>query len=99
MEQSSDTDMGLRLFYELCEKAQQARQMPELFDCFFTQEELSALSLRVRLVQALLQADQPQRDIAKSLHVSISKITRGSNQLKKIGKSLKSLLQRVMLSV
>lgn len=56
----------------------------QLFDLFFTEEEKEALATRALIIDALLEAKQTQRDIAETLKVSISKITRGSNMLKRM---------------
>jgi Trp operon repressor len=47
---------------------------------FFTPKECDTLCDRYQLVAMLLQ-DQPQREIAKQLGVSISQISRGSAEL------------------
>jgi TrpR family transcriptional regulator, trp operon repressor len=88
---------GMGLFYQLLAEAEKKDEMKALFECFFTQEELQALSLRVHLVKALLAEELSQREISKRLNVSISKITRGSNQLKTITRSFGALLKRVLL--
>jgi TrpR family trp operon transcriptional repressor len=52
------------------------------FRALFTPRELADLALRWALVKAL-RKKEPQREIAKTLGVSLCKITRGSRELKK----------------
>ncbi len=82
------SELGLERFFRLISDAEKKEDLLQLFNCFFTPEELSALSLRVNVVKALLDGDLSQREIAKQLHTSISKVTRGSRQLKSISPEL-----------
>ena len=88
-----NNENGLEAFLSLCMKIKSLKQMRELFDLFFTPEELDALDGRYRIVCALLAAEDSQRTMADKLNVSIAKITRGSNGLKKIDGDLKSFLE------
>ena len=81
-------------FIELCQAAPSKRVLKELFDLFFTHEELEQLAGRHEIVQALLQGKLTQREIMGKFGVSITQITRGSNALKSISQSLKSFLIR-----
>jgi TrpR family transcriptional regulator, trp operon repressor len=78
----SDETQGWESFCELCSEFKDSDQIKELFELILTTEEKFALSMRYQLVKELLLGELSQRDIAKKLNVSISKITRGSNQLK-----------------
>lgn len=51
-----------------------------LMEDFFTPAELDGLALRWQIVKELKKGT-PQREIAETLKVSISKITRGSREL------------------
>lgn len=84
---------GLKEFIQLCMGIKDEKQFASLFDLFLTEEEKSALSLRFLLVRELLKHENTQRDIAKRLNISIAKITRGSNELKRINKSLLKYLE------
>ncbi len=64
----------------------------ELFLFLFTSQELEQLTARFEIVQSLVQAKKTQREIAAELGLSIAKITRGSNELKRISKDLKAYL-------
>jgi TrpR family trp operon transcriptional repressor len=62
--------------------------------CFlFTAEERSSLETRCLIIKALLDQKRTQREISEDLNVSIAKITRGSNELKRISPKLREYLQ------
>ena len=86
---------GWRRFLTLC-SASSPKELEELFDLFFTLEEKEAVGKRYLILKALLDRKLTQREIAKVAHVSISKITRGSNALKVISSKMKEALQRDM---
>lgn len=83
-------------FIDLCQSVKDPQLTAELFDLFFTPEEKEDFSNRYLIIQALLQQDKPQRQIAKDLHVSIAKITRGSNELKRISPALLAYLHHYL---
>jgi TrpR family trp operon transcriptional repressor len=86
----------LQEFAKLCRETQSETQLLELFDLFFTPDEIDNLKLRYSIVQALLQQTKPQRQIAKELNVSIAKITRGSNELKRLNQAFLQYLKEKM---
>ncbi len=55
----------------------------ELLELFFTQNELEQLSARYGIIKGLLKGELTQRELAAELQLSIAKITRGSNELKR----------------
>jgi TrpR family trp operon transcriptional repressor len=59
--------------------------------CLLTPSETADIAARWALVKAL-NAGTPQREIAKSLEVSLCKITRGSRELKKPGSAFQRIL-------
>jgi TrpR family trp operon transcriptional repressor len=75
---------GWNKFVELCLCAQDKKDLLNLFDLFLTPEEKDNLALRFLIIQELLSQASNQRDMAKNLNVSIAKITRGSNELKRM---------------
>ena len=83
---------GWRCFLNWCSATQDKELLTELFDCLLTPEEKESIETRCLIVQALLQQEKPQRQISEELKVSIAKITRGSNQLKRISSKLKTFL-------
>jgi TrpR family trp operon transcriptional repressor len=87
---------NLHQFLKLCLEMNTIEELEQLFELFLTLEEKDDLAKRLLIVQALLEKEQSQRDIAKSLQVSIAKITRGSNQLKVMSDHFKKLILQNM---
>ena len=85
---------GLECFIELCLSTKDKKTASLLFDLFLTPEERTDLAMRFFIVKELLQEEKTQRQIAKDLNVSIAKITRGSNELKRIDRKLLTYLKR-----
>ena len=83
---------GWRCFLDWCVGAQDHALLTELFDCLLTPEEKDSIEMRCLIIRALLDKGQTQRQISDALQVSIAKITRGSNQLKRISPALKAYL-------
>lgn len=65
----------------LCE-IQDRNEMRFFLDQILTVAEINDLLDRVRIYQALACTDDPQRECAKKLEVSISKVTRGASNLR-----------------
>jgi len=80
-------------FLKLCLSAKTEKQLDALFDLFLTPEEKSSITTRHAIVHELLAEKKPQRQIAAELAVSIAKITRGSNELKRISPKLRGFLK------
>lgn len=87
---------GWRCFLELCLSAEDEKVLDELFGLLFTAEERSSLETRCLIIKALLDQKRTQREISEDLNVSIAKITRGSNELKRISPKLKHYLQDLL---
>ena len=87
---------AFKKFIDLCLEQKDEALTQELFDLFFTSEEKEDLATRYLIVEELLKEEKTQREMAKDLHVSISKITRGSNELKRISSKLIHFLQKKM---
>ncbi len=85
---------GWKEFLALCLKAKSIKSLDKLLRLHLTQEEQQAVAMRYLIVRELLKGEKTQRDMAKTLHVSIAKITRGSNSLKIIDEELKVLLKQ-----
>lgn len=93
---SESSEDGWQAFVRLCSQFEKPEELRELFDLFFTIEEKEALSKRHALIRALLEGKMTQREIAETVDVSISKITRGSNALKIISRTLREALKNMM---
>lgn len=71
-----------------------AENMEQLMGELFTENELSALILRWELMK-MLKEGKTQRAIAKDLHVSLCKVTRGNKILKNINSMSGKLLEEL----
>jgi TrpR family trp operon transcriptional repressor len=85
-------EQGWHEFIQLCLSAKNEKALSTLLELFLTAEEKDAVSTRCLIIKALLKQELPQRQMADELHVSIAKITRGSNELKRIAPDLKKFL-------
>ncbi|HEX4045420.1 MAG TPA: trp operon repressor [Gammaproteobacteria bacterium] len=88
------TEKGWHEFLTLCLAVRDEKLLSELFELFFTAEERASLATRYLIVKALLDQKETQREMSDELSVSIAKITRGSNELKRISAKLKQFLQK-----
>lgn len=70
----------LKDLYELFASVSSEKEAKLLLEDMLTPQELASLAERWQLIQEL-NNKTPQRDIAKKLNISISKITRGSRML------------------
>jgi len=75
---------GLNEFSNLCLSAKDDKFISQLFDLFFTSEERNDLAMRYWIIKELILGEKTQRQIAEDLQVSIAKITRGSNEIKRM---------------
>ncbi len=89
---------GWNGFLELCLKAKDKKSLSVLLELFLTHEEQTDLAMRYLIVKDLLKEEKTQREIAKDLNVSIAKITRGSNELKRLNEKLRAFLQQQFLA-
>ncbi len=85
---------GWHYFLELCMGAADKQILTELFSLLLTAEERSDMETRCLIIKALLDQEKTQRQMSDELRVSIAKITRGSNELKRISPQLKAYLQK-----
>lgn len=88
------TKNGWHDFIELCMSADNGELLSDIFDLFLTPEEKSSIDTRCSIVKALLEKKKTQRTMSEDLKVSIAKITRGSNELKRISPKLMQYLQK-----
>jgi TrpR family transcriptional regulator, trp operon repressor len=88
--------VGWRCFTKLCLATKNEKLLSSLCDLLLTQEEKESIAMRCLIVMDLLKQEKTQRDMAEDLHVSIAKITRGSNELKRMPSKLIEFLKRNM---
>ena len=77
---------------ELFSQVKDYEKMENLLLMFLTINEREYLVDRYRIVRAFLTTELTQREIAEQFHVSISKITAGSNELKRTSGDFKKVL-------
>lgn len=70
------------------------KELEKVLDALLTFEEKEMLIDRMLIFEALFKGEKTQRELAKDLEISISKITRGANALKGIPEDVKNLLKR-----
>jgi TrpR family trp operon transcriptional repressor len=87
---------GWRSFIKFCLATKNEKTLSSLFDFFLTQEEKESVAMRCLIIKELLKGKKTQRDMAEDLHVSIAKITRGSNELKRVSPKLIEFLKENM---
>ncbi len=81
---------------EICQylaKTDDAKTIFKFLESLLTPKEMQTLSSRWQIVK-LLHQGVPQRKIAKDLHLSLCKITRGSKELKKPNSILKQAVKQ-----
>jgi TrpR family trp operon transcriptional repressor len=93
---SNMNQLGWRNFLQLCLASKNEKMLSSLFDLLLTQEERESIAMRCLIVMELLKQEKTQRGMAKDLHVSIAKITRGSNELKRMPVKLIEFLKQHM---
>ena len=70
-----------------------AKSINQVLDVLLTPEEESAIASRLAIMRALMKGESSQRAIATDLNVSIAKITRCSNNLKRLSPKDKQLIE------
>ncbi len=88
------TDEDWLNFVRICAKERDNTRLQQLFDFFLTHEERQSIATRLSLTKALLAEEMTQREMAERLHISIAKITRGSNELKRLTAAEKAQLKK-----
>jgi len=88
---------GWHCFLELCLASKEEKDLGALFDLFLTAEERESIATRCLLISELLAEEKPQRQISQELGISIAKITRGSNELKRISQKYKEYLRDMLV--
>lgn len=88
---------GWKNFIALCLECKNGDTLSSLFELFFTQEERESIATRYLIIYELLKKEKTQRIIADDCHVSIAKITRGSNELKRMSPELIEFLKKQII--
>lgn len=83
-------------FINCCVKQTDPNQLTQLLNLFLTHQERESISTRVCLIEALLTEKLTQRQIAEKFEISIAKITRGSNELKRLSDKQRSSLRTLL---
>lgn len=84
-------------FIKLCLSAKTSEPLTKILNVLLTAEEKEDISMRCLIVKELLTEEKTQREIAKDLKVSITKITRGSNELKRQDLKLLNYLKKHLI--
>lgn len=83
-------------FIGCCAQQTDQHQLSQLLDLFLTHQERNSISTRVCLIEALLAQELTQREIADKFAISIAKITRGSNELKRLSEKQRAALRAIL---
>ncbi len=81
-------------FIEIIYKTKNLGLLKELMALLTTLDEQQSFGKRIQVIKALMKGTLTQREIAKDLHLSIAKITRGSNALKLISSEMENFLEK-----
>ncbi|AKP72311.1 transcriptional regulator [Piscirickettsia salmonis] len=90
------TEEGWWRFIDLCAGLEKD-QLSQVLKIFLTAAEVDDVSMRTLLVGELLAGKKTQRQIAADLAISITKITRGSNELKRVDSHLRAMLEEALI--
>lgn len=77
-----------------CNNVEDEQQLSSLFELLLTPEEKVDIAKRCLIIRELLAKNHSQREIAKNLNVSIAKITRGSNEIKRLSPEILQFIQK-----
>jgi TrpR family trp operon transcriptional repressor len=91
---SNIDDQNITELTSLLAKTENRQEIENFFKSILTPKELHDIGLRWELVKRLDQGET-QRSIARDLHISLCKITRGSRELKKDDAILKRFIDRL----
>lgn len=83
-------------FVAFCTKERDVRRLAQFLDLLLTHEERQSIAARLCIVKALLAEELTQREIAEQFKVSIAKITRGSNELKRLTAEQRQTLKKLL---
>lgn len=81
---------------ELLGKANNDKKLSEVLQFFLTADEREQLGSRLVLTKQLLAGELTQRQISETYNISIAKITRGSNELKRVEPEFREYLREFL---
>ncbi|MFK0572037.1 trp operon repressor [Endozoicomonas sp.] len=74
---------------------QDVEALHDVMRVLLTQEEREAIGSRLAIMRALLSGEESQREIARRLGVSITKVTRCSNYLKTLPGTEMAMIEKI----
>ena len=78
---------------DLIQSQSDRQALDRVMELLLTPEEQEAVASRLAIMKALLDGEASQREIASRLGVSIAKVTRCSNYLKRLDQQDKQILE------
>jgi TrpR family trp operon transcriptional repressor len=87
-------DSGWQQLLDWCMHVEDEQQLSSLFELLLTPEEKVDIAKRCLIIRELLAKNHSQREISKNLNVSIAKITRGSNEIKRLSPEILQFIQK-----
>ncbi len=94
----SHQEKGFHEIMKLCANETDEKNLMALLDLLLTPEEKNDLGMRYWIIKELLAGKKTQREMARELNVSIAKITRGSNELKRINQDFLAHLKKLLIT-
>lgn len=80
---------------KLLKEQQGVDALHEVMRVLLTQEERDAIGSRLAIMRALLSGEESQREIARRIGVSITKVTRCSNYLKTLSDTEMAMIEQI----
>ncbi|WP_257284174.1 trp operon repressor [Endozoicomonas sp. SESOKO1] len=80
---------------KLLKGQQDLEALHEVMRVLLTQEEREAIGSRLAIMRALLSGEESQREIARRIGVSITKVTRCSNYLKTLSDNEMAMIEQI----
>lgn len=78
----------------LLEQQEDQGALRDVMNVLLTPEERESIGSRLAIMRALIAGEESQREIAARVEVSIAKVTRCSNYLKRLSEADKALIEQ-----
>jgi len=91
----NNIESGWEKLLTVCLKCDDKQQLSDLLKAVLTPEEYENVAKRMLILEALMKKELSQRDMAEKFDVSIAKITRGSNELKRMPAVVKAEFEKI----